>query len=135
MILSLETKALLGDLLILGGFGVGCLGFLVLLPILYFRLTRKYDAMFPEYYRIIPFPSITGTVLRTGYYSSFIVFKNHINGKRHKIMYDVTSGYDFRGNASQLDIVLSYLYMFFAFSALGSLLIFILLTKVFGIDL
>ncbi len=132
---SPETKELLGNLLILGGFGIGCLGYLILLAILYFRLTRKYDAMFPEHYRIIPLPLIMGTVIRTGYYTSFIVFKNLINGKRHKIMHDVTNGYDFRGNASRLDIILSYLYMFFGFSALGSLLIFMLLTKVFGIDL
>ena len=115
--------------------GIGALGFFIFLPILYFRLTRKYDAMFPEYYRIIPLASIMGTVVRTGYYSSFIVFKNLINGKRHKIMRDVTNGYDFRGNASRLDIILSYLYMFIAILLLGSLSIFILLTEVFGINL
>ena len=132
---SSETKELLGDLLILGGFGIGCLGYLILLIILYFRLTRKYDAMFPEYYRIIPLPLIMGAIVRTGYYIAFIIFKNLINGKHHKTMHDVTNGYDFHSNASRLDIVLSYLYMFFGFSALGSLLIFMLLTKVFGINL
>jgi len=132
--LSLETKKVLGDLFIFGSGICGLVG-MILLLILYFRLTRKYDAMFPEYGRIVPLPLIMGTVARTGYYASFIVFKSLINGKRHKIMHDVTNGYDFRGNASWLDIVLSYLYMFFAFSFVGSLLIFILLTKVFGIDL
>ena len=114
---------------------IGCLGYLIMLPILYFRLTRKYDAMFPEYYRIIPLASIIGVVVRTGYYASFILFKNLINGKRHKIMYDVTNGYDFRGNASRLDIFLSYLYLFFTILLLGSLIIFIFLTKVLGIEL
>ncbi len=133
--MTLETKELLGNLLILGGFGIGCLGFFILLPILYFRLTRKYDAMFPDHDRIIPLPSIMGTVVRTGYYSSFIVFKNLINGKRHKIMHDVTNGYDFRGNASRLDIILSYLYMFIAILLLGSSIVFFILTKVFDIDL
>ncbi len=122
-------------ILLVGGIGIGCLGYLILLPILYFRLTRKYDAMFPEYHRIIPLPSITGTVVRTGYYSSFIVFKSLINGKRHKIMYDVTDGYDFRGNASRLDIALSYLNMFFAISASVSIFMFYFLTKILGIDL
>ncbi len=135
MILSPEVKEWLTLLLAFGGIGIGCLGYLILLAILYFRLTRKYDAMFPEYYRIIPLPLIMGTVVRTGYYTSFIVFKNLINGKRHKIMYDVTNGYDFRGNASRLDIVLSYLYMFFGFILIGSTFLFIILTDIFGIDL
>ncbi len=121
-------------ILLVGGFGVGCLGYLILLPILYFRLTRKYDAMFPEYHRIIPLPSFTGTVVRTGYYASFIVFRNNINGKRHKIMHDVTNGYDFRGNAPLLDIFLSYLMFFFVLSALSGAFTFIILTQIFGID-
>jgi len=135
MIQTSETNELLGDLLILGGFGIGCLGYLILLIILYFRLTRKYDAMFPEYYRIIPLPLIMGTVVRTGLYAYFIVFKNLGKHKRHAIMHDVTNDYDFRSNASLLDVVLCYLMLFFGFSALGSLLIFMLLTKIFGIDL
>jgi len=132
--LSFETKELLGDLLVFGG-GIGGLGYLIMLPIMYFRLTRKYDAMFPEYYRIIPLPLIMGTVVRTGYYIGFIVFKNLINGKRHKIIYEVTNGYDFRGNASRLDIVLSYLYMFFGFMLLAGAFTFYILTEIFGIDL
>ncbi len=121
-------------ILLVGGFGVGSVGYLILLPILYLRLTRKYDAMFPEYHRIIPLPSIMGTVVRTGYYSSFIVFKNLINGKRHKIMHDVTNGYDFRGNASRLDIVLSYLNMFFAVSVTVSAFSFYIITKILGFE-
>ncbi len=135
MAFSLETKELLGNLLILGGGGIGCLGYLVLLVILYLRLTRKYDAMFPEYYRIVPLPSITGIVVRTGLYAHCIIFKNLSKHKRHKITHEVTNGYDFRGNASQLDIFLSYLYLFFVILLAGSLLIFIVLTKVFNVDL
>ena len=132
--MTLETKELLTTLLVVG-FGIGCLGFFILLPILYFRLTRKYDAMFPEYHRIIPLPSITGAVVRTGYYSSFIVFRNLINGKRHKIIRDVTNGYDFRGNATRLDIILSYSYMFIAILCLGSLIALLFFTKVLGVEL
>ncbi len=105
-----EVKEWLIPLLAFGG-GIGALGYFILLPILYFRLTRKYDAMFPEYDRIIPLASIMGVVVRTGYYVSFILFKNLINGKRHKIMHNVTNGYDFRGNAPWPDIFLSYLYL------------------------
>ncbi len=76
-----------------------------------------------------------GGVFRTGYYVSFILFKNLINGKRHKIMQDVTNGYDFRGNASRLDIILSYLYLFFVILLLGSLIVFLFITKVLGIEL
>ncbi len=134
MALSFETKKLLGDLLLFGG-GISCLGYLILLPILYFRLTRKYDAMFPEYYRFTPLASIMGIMFRTGYYASFIVFKNLINGKRHKIIYDVTNGYDFRSNARPLDIILCYLMFFFSLSALGGIFTFVILTELFGINL
>ncbi len=134
MELSSEVKEWLTLLLAFSG-GIGALGYFVLLPILYFRLTRKYDAMFPEYDRIIPLSSIMGVVVRTGYYASFILFKNLINGKRHKIMHNVTNGYDFRGNAPWPDIFLSYVYLFFAILCLGSLIIFLFLTKVLGIEL
>ncbi len=119
----------------MSGIGIGCLGYFILVATLYFRLTRKYDAMFPEYDRIVPFPLIMGTVIRTSLYAYLIIFKNLIKRKHHRITYEVTNGYDFRGNASRLDIVLSYSYMFFVFLFVGSLLIFILLTEVFGIDL
>ncbi|MCF6324748.1 MAG: hypothetical protein L3J89_10595 [Gammaproteobacteria bacterium] len=132
--ISFETKEWLASTFAFGVV-ISCLVGMILLPILYFRLTRKYDAMFPEYNRIIPFPSIAGTVLRTGYYSSFIVFKNHINGKRHIIMHDVTNGYDFRGNASMLDIVLSYLYIIITFLFIGSLIALLFFTKVLGVEL
>ncbi|VAW93423.1 hypothetical protein MNBD_GAMMA20-1411 [hydrothermal vent metagenome] len=128
MELSSEVKEWLTFLLTFG-MGIGALGYFILLPILYFRLTRKYDAMFPEYDRIIPLASIMGVVVRTGYYASFILFKNPINGKRHNIMQNVTNGYDFRGNAPWLDIFLSYLYLFLAILCLGSLIVFLFLTK------
>ncbi len=131
---SSEVKEWL-TLLLMSGIGIGCLGYFILVAILYIRLTRKYDAMFPEYDRIVPFPLIMGTVIRTGLYAYLIIFKNLIKRNHHKITYEVTNGYDFRGNASRLDIILSYLYMFVAFLFLGSLFIFILLTEVFGIDL
>jgi len=50
--ISLETKEWLASIFALG-FGFGCLVGMILLLCLYFRLTRKYDAMFPEYYRTI----------------------------------------------------------------------------------
>ncbi|MBL4763138.1 MAG: protein-disulfide reductase DsbD, partial [Gammaproteobacteria bacterium] len=89
------------------GLGIACLGFFILIPFLYFRLTRKYDAMFPEYHRIVPLPSVMGAVARTGLYAYFIVFRNLHKDKRHKITYEVTNNYDFRGNALRMDIVLS----------------------------
>ncbi len=135
MTLSPEIKELLGNLLILGGGGIGCLGYLILLAILYFRLTRKYDTMFPEYHRIVPLPLIMGTVVRTGLYAYCIIFRNLSKRKRHKVTYEVTNGYDFRGNASQLDVVLSYLYMFFGFMFMISAVTFVILTEIFGIDL
>ena len=132
MEISLETLEWL-TLMFLLGFGIGCLGYLTLLPILYFRLTRKYDAMFPEYDRIpLPFPM--GTILRTGYYSGLIVFKNLINNKRHHIIHDVTNGYNFRGNAPLFDIILSYLYVFTIFLISISLIVWVFFTEVLGIN-
>ena len=134
MAFSPEVIEITRYLLLFGG-GIGCLGYFILVAILYFRLTRKYDAMFPEYDRIAPLPLIMGTVIRTSLYAYLIIFKNLIKRKHHKITYEVTNGYDFRGNASQLDIALSYLYMFFSLLFLGSLIVFFILTTVLGIDL
>ncbi len=117
------------------GFGFGCLGFFILFPVLYWRLTRKYDAMFPEYYRIVPLPSVMGTVARTGLYAYFIVFRNLRKHKRHKITYEVTNNYDFRGNALRVDIALSYLYVFIAFLTLGSLTALLVFTEILGVNL
>ncbi len=134
MMLSPEAIEITRYLVLFGG-GIGAVGGLSLLLILYFRLTRKYDAMFPEHYLIVPLPSIMGTMVRTGLYAYFIVFENLHKRKHHKITYEVTNGYDFRGNASWLDIVLSYLHMAFTILLVASLIVFFLLTKVFGFDL
>ncbi|MCF6324754.1 MAG: hypothetical protein L3J89_10625 [Gammaproteobacteria bacterium] len=134
MEISLETKEWLA-LMFAFGFGFGCLGFFILLPVLYCRLTRKYDAMFPEYDRIVPLPTIMGAVTRTGLYACFIVFKNLRKHKRHKITQEVTNHYDFRGNAVQIDIVLSYLCVFTGFLTIGSLIAFLFFTKVLGVEL
>ncbi len=107
--------------LLVGGIGICGVMSIILFFILYFRLTRKYDAMFPEYDRIVSLPLLMGTVARTGLYTHFIVFKNLSKHKRHSSMHEVTDDYDFRGNASLLDIILSYLmvfcYLTFIFSA------------------
>ncbi|MCF6323448.1 MAG: hypothetical protein L3J89_03845 [Gammaproteobacteria bacterium] len=132
--MSPVTKEWLASILALG-FGFGCLVGMILLLFLYFRLTRKYDAMFPEYDRIIPLPLLMGTVVRTGYYSGLIVFKNLIHSKRHHVIHDVTNGYNFRGNAPLLDIILSYLYLFIGFLTVGSLIALFFLTKVLGVKL
>jgi len=132
--ISLETKEWLASLFALG-LGIACLGFFILIPFLYFRLTRKYDAMFPEYHRIVPLPSVMGAVARTGLYAYFIVFRNLHKDKRHKITYEVTNNYDFTGNALRMDIVLSYLYVFIAFLFIASLIALLFFTKVLGVNL
>ncbi len=135
MALSLEMKALLGDFLILGGIGICGLVSMILFVILYFRLTRKYDVMFPEYDRIIPLPFLMGTVVRTGLYAHHIAFKNLSKHKRHSIMHEVTNHYDFRGNAPLFDITLSYLMVFSSLIFLASVFTFYILKKILGIDL
>jgi len=133
MIQTSETNELLGDLLILGGFGIGCLGFVITFSIVYFRLTRKYDAMFPDHDDLTDGIGIQGDVNRTGRYMWCVVRKNL--SQRNERIRKVTGGYDFRGNASLLDVVLCYLMLFSGLSAIGSALIFIILTKIFGVDL
>ncbi len=133
MALSFEMKELLGNLLILGGGGIGCLGFVITFPIVYFRLTRKYDAMFPDHDNLTDGIGIQGDVNRTGRYMWCIIRKNL--SQRNERIRKVTGGYDFRGNASLSDIVLCYLMLFFGLSAISSALIFIILTKIFDIDL
>ncbi|MBL1260520.1 MAG: hypothetical protein COB33_008315 [Thiotrichaceae bacterium] len=117
------------------GFGIGGFVAIILLPVMYFRLTRKYDAMFPEYDRIIPLPLMMGAVIRTSLYAYFIAFKNLRKHKRHRIAYEVTNGYDFRANAPLLDIILSYLISFSSLIFVVSGFTFYILTEIFGIDL
>ena len=132
MSLSLETKKVLGDLFIFGSGICGLVG-MILLLILYFRLTRKYDTMFPNHDDLTDGVGILGAINRTGRYMWCIVRRNL--SQRNERIRKVTGGYDFRGNATALDIVLCYFMLFFGLSFLASLLIFFLLTEVFGIDL
>ncbi|PCI11938.1 MAG: hypothetical protein COB71_10955 [Thiotrichales bacterium] len=76
-----------------------------------------------------------GAVVRTGYYSGLIIFKKLIHSKRHRVIHDVTNGYDFRGNAPLFDIFLSYLYLVIGFLTIGSLIVLLFFTKVLGVNL
>ena len=130
-----DTTYILQVILLVGGIGIGGIGSLALLPILYFRLTRKYDAMFPEHDRMIPISSIMGVALRTSCYAWCIAFRNFTKYKRNKRIYQVTGDYDFRGNAPKLDIFLSYLlFVLSVFATISAVLIFIV-TGVLRIEL
>ena len=133
MNLSLEIQELLWDSLILGGGGIGGLVSIILPPILYFRLTRKYDAMFPNYMDLSSGVSIQADIARTGRYMRCVLCKNF--SQRNELVRNVTGGYDFRGNAPLLDIILCYMMCFFGLIFIVSVFTFFILTKIFGIDL
>ncbi len=132
MAVSPEAIEIIRYLLLAGGGICGLVG-MILLPILYFRLTRKYDAMFPNHDDLTDARGIQGDINRTGRYMWCIVRKTL--SQRNERIRKVTEGYDFRGNAPLLDIILCYLMFFFGLSFLGSLLVYFLLAEVFGIDL
>ena len=127
------TKQILTDILLFSG-GFSAIASMVILVVVYFRLTRKYDAMFPGYYRISAAgTSLLGNIHRTGAYAKLIVFRN--KSKRIKHIKEITGGYDFRGNAPTLDIVLSHLLLFLAIYAIISATIVFIMTRILGIEL
>ncbi len=120
-------------LLLVFGIGICGLAGMIVLIVLYFRLTRKYDAMFPDHADLTDARGIQGEINRTGRYMWCIVRKTL--SQRNERIRKVTGGYDFRGNAPLLDIVLCYLLLFSGFTFLGSAIAVFFMTKIFGIDL
>ncbi|VAW95177.1 hypothetical protein MNBD_GAMMA20-660 [hydrothermal vent metagenome] len=116
-------------------FGVGICGLvgMIVLIVLYFRLARKYDAMFPNHDDLTDARGIQGEINRTGRYMWCIVRKTL--SQRNERIRKVTGGYDFRGNTPLLDIVLCYLLLFSGFIFLGSAIAVFFMTKILGIDL
>jgi len=132
MTFSPEVKEWLTLLLALG-IGVSGLVSMILLPVVYFRLTRKYDPMFSDHANLTDGIGIQGEINRAGRYMWCIIRKNL--SQHNERIRNITGGYDFRGNASLSDIILCYSLLFFGSIVLVSLVIFFLLTKIFGIDL
>ncbi len=112
----------------------GICGFvtMILLPVMYFRLTRKYDPMFPDHANLTDGIGIQGEINRSGRYMWCIVRKDlsQCNERIRKI----TGGYDFRGNASLFDIILCYLMFFFGLTFIVSAFTFVILTEIFGFE-
>jgi len=131
MTLSLEMKTLLGNLLVWGG-GICGLVTMILLPIMYFRLTRKYDPMFPDHANLTDGIGIQGEINRSGRYMWCIIRKDL--SQRNERIRNITGGYDFRGNASLFDIILCYSTLFFGSILIVSAFTFVILTEIFGID-
>ncbi|MCF6324752.1 MAG: hypothetical protein L3J89_10615 [Gammaproteobacteria bacterium] len=114
--------------------GVGICGFvaMILLPVMYFRLTRKYDPMFPDHADLTDGIGIQGEINRSGRYMWCIIRKNL--SQRNERIRHITGGYDFRGNASLFDIILCYSMLVFGSIMLISLFIFVILTEIFGFE-
>ncbi len=119
-------------ILLVGGFGIGGLAGIILIPVMYFRLTRKYDPMFPDHANLTDGIGIQGEINRAGRYMWCIVRKNL--SQRNERIHNITGGYDFRGNASLFDIILCYSMLFFGFLSVASVLVFVILTEIFGFD-
>jgi len=111
MVLSPEVTEWLILLLVLG-IGIGGLVGMILLPVMYFRLTRKYDPMFPGHANLTDGIGIQGEINRAGRYMWCIIRKNF--SQRNERIRNITGGYDFRGNASLFDIILCYSTLFSA---------------------
>ncbi len=112
--------------------GIGIFVTMIVLPVMYFRLTRKYDPMFPDHANLTDGIWIQGEINRAGRYMWCIIRKDF--SQRNKRIRDITGGYDFRGNASLFDIILCYLMLFFGSMMLVSGFTFVILTEIFGID-
>ncbi len=132
MELPSEVKEWLILLLAFSG-GIGTLVFLIVLPVVYFRVTRKYDAMFPSHADLTDARGIQGEINRTGRYMWCFVRKNF--SQRNERIRKVTGGYDFRGNAPLSELILCYLMLFSGFLLIVSTLTFIILTEILGIEL
>jgi len=117
--------------LLVGG-GISGVVTLILLPAMYFRLTRKYDPMFPDYANLTDGIGIQGEINRAGRYMWCIIRKNL--SQHNERICNITGGYDFRSNASLFDIILCYLTLFFCLILIISVFTFVILTEIFGID-
>ena len=102
---------------------------MILLPVMYFRLTRKYDAMFPGHADLTGGISIQGSISRTGCYVRCTIDKNF--NQRNEHIRTITGGYDFRGNASLFDIILCYSTLLFGSIFLVSVFIYYILTEIY----
>jgi len=132
MEISIEVKELL-TLIFVFGFGICGLVTIILLPIMYFRLTRKYDPMFPDHANLTDGIGIQGEINRAGRYMWCIVRKSL--SQRNERIRNITGGYDFRGKASLFDIILCYSMFFFGLTFIISALAFYVVTEILDIDL
>ena len=107
----------------------------MIIIILYFRLTRKYDAMFPEQNKIFPASSLISLLGKTGYYTWSSAFKGFAKLKRNQAYYNAYNQYDFYGNSSALDRALGYILLFCIVFGLGSALAIFIITRILGIEI
>ena len=99
-------------ILLVGGVGFCGVVTMILLPVMYFRLTRKYAPMFPDHANLTDGIWIQGEINRAGRYMWCIVRKDL--SQHNERIRNITGGYDFRGNASLFDIILCHLTLFSA---------------------
>ena len=89
---------------------------LVLAPIIYFKITRKFDRHVDV---VIPMPIFIEQLARNHVYTGWIVFnkKNYhdLNGK-------LKGKFDFRGNCTAFDKIISFINTLNNFVFLGSLI-------------
>jgi hypothetical protein len=82
---------------------VSSLIMLVLAPIIYFKITRKFDRYV---YISIPMPIVVEQIARNHVYTLWIAFNKK---KYHDYGGRLLGEYDFRGNATLFDLIISIL--------------------------
>ena len=97
-------------------FGFSGLLMLVFAPIIYFKITRKFDR---SVYISIPMPVVIEQLARSCVYSAYIVFKKKTY---HDLGGRPIGEFDFSGNATLFDKIISLINTLNMFVFLGSLL-------------
>ena len=97
-------------------FGISGFLALVLVPIIYFKITRKFDR---SVYISIPMPIGIEQLARSCVYSMYIVFKKKTY---HDLGGRPIGKFDFNGNATLFDKILSFINTLNIFVFLGSML-------------
>ena len=97
-------------------FGFSGLLMLVLAPIIYFKISRKFDR---SVYISIPMPVVIEQLARSCVYSAYIVFKKKTY---HDLGGRPIGEFDFSGNATLFDKIISLINTLNMFVFLGSLL-------------
>lgn len=109
---------------------IGIPAFAVLIPIVFFKFTLKYDNMFPEAPLLLTkgFP-IIGKLMRGFLYAAFIVFPSRPN---HSYYGETFKSYNFRKEASAVDVFISVIAITITIILAVTFIVFVIAKYVLG---